>query len=98
VAKDPINCYLEGTIEHLNLPVLLGKFANALTQPQSVKDFLAKNGVDFKKLALQLVPKEMFDVTGTKLLQRRIYFEGAIALGKYIVRSICGHATDHFQW
>ncbi|QGA19600.1 hypothetical protein EYB26_007289 [Talaromyces marneffei] len=80
IAKDPMNCYIEGEIKNLNLLSLLGKFASALRLPQEVQSFLNNNGINFQYLAIQLIPKDMIDITNGKMLKRRFYFEGALSI------------------
>ncbi|EED20827.1 hypothetical protein TSTA_040210 [Talaromyces stipitatus ATCC 10500] len=80
IAKDPLDCYIEGEIKNLNLMSLLGKFAAALDLPEAIQSFLNNNGINLQYLAIQLVPKDMVDVTNGKILRRRFYFEGTLSL------------------
>ncbi|KAM0467325.1 hypothetical protein ACHAP7_012068 [Fusarium lateritium] len=79
VAKSPMNCYVEGKIENLNLTGLLAKFAAAIDLPLEVHNFLQKNGVNLRFLAIQVIPKDMVGMTNQQL-KRRIYFEGALSI------------------
>ncbi|RGP58392.1 ankyrin repeat and socs box protein 6 [Fusarium sporotrichioides] len=79
VAKSPMNCYVEGKIENLNLTGLLAKFAAAIDLPPERQNFLQKNGVNLRFLAIQLIPKDMVGMTNQQL-KRRIYFEGALSI------------------
>lgn len=82
-----MNCYIEGEIKNLNLLSLLGKFASALRLPQEVQSFLNNNGINFQYLAIQLIPKDMIDITNGKMLKRRFYFEGALSIGNAYIWS-----------
>ncbi|KAK6342286.1 hypothetical protein TWF718_007689 [Orbilia javanica] len=80
IEKDPSNCYLSASIENLNLSKILAIFASDVSVPSAITDVIKNTGIDVKKLALEIVPKDMPSVDGKQAKKQGIRFEGNLSI------------------
>lgn len=82
--RNPDKCYLKGNVQNLSIYKILSIFAKEVDAPKPVIDFLNDDGLTTKKLAIELIPKDMISVDGVTPLKQRIYFEGDASFGIFI--------------
>ncbi|KAJ5738162.1 hypothetical protein N7493_001317 [Penicillium malachiteum] len=77
---NPANSYLKGSIDHLNVPQLIHAFARNIPRSAVVDSLVSNDGLDLRRIAIEIVPHDMVGVDGSPLKQR-IYFEADMSLG-----------------
>ncbi|OJK04284.1 hypothetical protein ASPACDRAFT_55782 [Aspergillus aculeatus ATCC 16872] len=76
---NPANSYLKGSIDRLNVPQLMHAFARGISRPAVVDSLVSNDGLDLRRIAVEIVPRDMVGVDGSPLKQR-IYFEADMSL------------------